>query len=150
MPDNAFQYVIDAKGIMSEADYPYTDGKKTCQYRNSAATAIATGFTNITRGSETDLVAAIASVGPISVGIDSSYETFQLYKDGIYNEPQCSSTFLDEMVLVVGYGENETPYGWTDRQTDCETDRQVEETHRYNGLARKVWTVWPYDFSAPR
>ena len=30
--------------------------------------------------------------------------SFQLYQDGVYYEPQCSSQFLDHGVTAIGYG----------------------------------------------
>lgn len=43
-------------------------------------------------------------VGPVSVAIDASQQSFQLYAGGIYDEPECDPKMLDHAVLVVGYG----------------------------------------------
>lgn len=55
-------------------------------------------------GKEHDLKAAVATVGPISVAVDST--GMELYKGGIYYNKECRvrNKDLDHAVLVVGYG----------------------------------------------
>jgi cathepsin L len=62
------------------------------------------GLVSIPYKDENALQSAIATVGPISVGIDASHSLFQLYRQGVYNEPACSPIQLDHAVTIVGYG----------------------------------------------
>lgn len=105
--DNAFRYIKDNRGIDTESSYPYLAEDEKCHYkpRNSGATD--RGFVDIESGNEQKLKAAVATIGPVSVAIDASHESFQQYSEGVYYEPECSSEELDHGVLVVGYGTDE-------------------------------------------
>lgn len=102
--DNAFKYIKDNHGIDTEASYPYKAEDGKCHYNPSSSGATDRGFVDVESGSEADLKAALATVGPISVAIDASHESFQFYASGVYNEPECDSEQLDHGVLAVGYG----------------------------------------------
>jgi len=107
--DNAFRYVKENRGLDTEKSYPYEAENDKCRYnpRNSGASDV--GFVDIPEGDEKKLKAAVATMGPISVAIDASHESFHLYSEGVYYEPDCSAENLDHGVLIVGYGtESET------------------------------------------
>jgi cathepsin L len=110
--DNAFRYLRVYKDEL-ESSYPYTaeDGL-FCKYQASLGVVGLTGYTDIPRGSEAALLDAAGTIGPISVAIDAGHRSFQLYKSGVYYEPECSSTKLDHGVLVVGYGVYEGEEYW--------------------------------------
>ncbi|XP_060524201.1 cathepsin L [Cylas formicarius] len=102
--DNAFKYIKDNKGIDTEVTYPYLGEDEKCHYNPKDKGATDRGYVDIDSGDEQKLKAAVATIGPISVAIDASHEAFQLYSDGVYSDPECSSEELDHGVLVVGYG----------------------------------------------
>jgi len=102
--DAAFQYIIANGGIDTEASYPYqTASTYDCRYTIANRGATLTKYTDVSSGSETALQTA-ANKTPVSVAIDASHNSFQLYTSGVYYEPACSTSQLDHGVLVVGYG----------------------------------------------
>ncbi|KAM9466200.1 cathepsin L-like peptidase [Clarias gariepinus] len=102
--DWAFLYIIDNNGIDTEESYPYMARNMPCKFNPATVGAICTGSVDINSGDEKALQEAVATIGPISVAIDASHTSFQLYKSGIYDEPACSSSRVNHGVLVVGYG----------------------------------------------
>lgn len=101
--DYAFEYIKDNKGLDTEESYPYEAKDDTCRYNPATKGATDVGFTDIPEGDEEKLTEALANIGPISVAIDAAHPSFQLYKSGVYDEPQCTEN-LDHGVLAVGYG----------------------------------------------
>jgi len=101
---SSFDYIIANKGIDTEESYPYVpqDGT-TCKYDPSNIGATLRSYTNISPGSESDLLAKL-DTAPVSVAIDAGHSSFQFYKSGVYYEPACSSSRLNHGVLAVGWG----------------------------------------------
>jgi len=105
--DQAFQYIIANKGIDTEESYPYQGVQGTCQYNAANSGATLSSFKDIPKGDEATLQTAVTQQ-PVSVAIDASHISFQLYTSGIYYDILCSATRLDHGVLVVGYGTDTT------------------------------------------
>ena len=105
-PYKAFNYTRDNGGIDTEESYPYEAVDGTCRFSNKSIGATVTGYVRIPYANESALLEAVATVGPISVAIDARSDKFQHYSNGVYYNPDCSSSVfdLDHAVLVVGYG----------------------------------------------
>ena len=99
--DYAFQYIIDNKGITTEAAYPYTAADGTCQAKGKPVAATLSGFKDVTPNSETALLTAIVQQ-PVSVAVEADQSVFQFYSGGVMDS-SCG-TQLDHGVLAVGYG----------------------------------------------
>ena len=87
--------------------FSFSFQNEKCSFNKSNVGAGATGYVDVKSGDEDALKVAVATVGPISVAIDALSSSFMMYKDGVYVEPDCSTTFLDHGVLAVGYGTTE-------------------------------------------
>jgi xylem cysteine proteinase len=99
--DYGFQYIIDNKGITTEAAYPYTAADGTCTATGKPVAATITGFKDVPANSETALETAIVTQ-PISVAVEADQSVFQFYTTGVMDS--ACGTALDHGVLAVGYG----------------------------------------------
>lgn len=94
----AILYVIDKNGIDTEYSYPYNEYVRMsflhtvstlnisfvqqymCRFKESTVGGRATGMVRIQSHSETDLKAAVAIAGPVTVGVDHMHSSFQVKK----------------------------------------------------------------------
>lgn len=99
--DQAFQYIIDNKGITTEDAYPYTATDGTCASTGKPVAATLSGFKDVAVNSETALETAIVQQ-PVSVAVEADQSVFQFYSGGVMDS--ACGTQLDHGVLAVGYG----------------------------------------------
>ena len=60
-----------------------------CHSKDVKPVAVLTSYVNVTSGDQNALRAAIATRGPISIGIDASHKSLSFYANGVYYEPKC-------------------------------------------------------------
>jgi cathepsin L len=80
--DYAFEYIKVNNGIDTEISYPYEAADGQCRFKVANVGATDTGSVDIKSKDEAALQQAVATIGPISVAIDASHSSFQLYKTG--------------------------------------------------------------------
>jgi len=97
--DDGFQFIIDNKGICSEASYPYIAADEACK-KTCTNVATITSFKDVPANSETALMAAIVQQ-PVSVAVEADQNSFQFYTGGVMDA--ACGTNLDHGVLAVGY-----------------------------------------------
>lgn len=99
--DYGFKYIMDNKGINSEANYPYKAKDEACNKAlEEHHVATITGFHDVPHGDEAQLIAAIEK-GPVAVAIEADQAGFQHYASGDFSGP--CGTKLDHGVLAVGF-----------------------------------------------
>ena len=98
---NAFEYIIQ-NGLCSDISYPYNGTDGQCQNQTCTKLVHINKYHSVPQNNEEQLEKAV-SRQPVSVAIQANQQSFQLYKKGIYSDPDCGDQ-LDHGVLVVGYG----------------------------------------------
>jgi len=99
--DRAFKY-IEANGLCSEKDYPYTAKDGSCK-KTSCTAQPYTKISSYKDVAHTEAALGAANdIEPVSVAIEADQSGFQLYKSGVF-EGACGKN-LDHGVTLVGYG----------------------------------------------
>jgi len=109
-PTNAFAYVQECGGLMSEEDYPYTAPPAgECQFDASKAKMQVKDIETFPGQSESQMMSAVQQYGPLAIALDAS--KFDFYSGGIMNGDGCYAGSPDHGVAVVGWGvEDGTSY----------------------------------------
>uniref|UniRef100_A0A2D4MU12 Cathepsin L1-like n=1 Tax=Micrurus spixii TaxID=129469 RepID=A0A2D4MU12_9SAUR len=113
---HAFEYVRQNGGIDSEEDYPYQEKDEIrCYYKPETRVGNCTSLVRIPAENEMALEQAVATMGPISLGVDSRSFLFHFYKSGIFASSWCTH-HVNHAMLAVGYGaeqqDNKTTNYW--------------------------------------
>lgn len=109
----AYDYVIkkQKRQFCLESDYVYTAVDGTCQFSQYSPIGSISSHENIPEGDEDYLAAVVEQYGPVSFAIDASNWSFQLYSEGIYDEPNCNPAKFNLDCSCVGFGvEGDTKY----------------------------------------
>ncbi|CAG2178663.1 unnamed protein product, partial [Oppiella nova] len=145
----AFEFIIKEGGLDKEESYPYKGVYHKCSYQAQYSGASITGYANVTSGDEDALQEAIATNGPVVVGIDASLSTFRSYKSGVYNDKKCKNAFRDlhHAVVAVGYGtENGQDYyivknSWATTYGDHGYIKMARNANNHCGIA--TYALYP-------
>lgn len=104
--DEAYKYIKNAGGLMSEADYRYTQNKDTCKFKKSRAIVRVTGWKSAGSTNEETIKKMLINTGPLAVAVNA--DNMQNYQGGIIDESDsiCPSSNINHAILLVGYGED--------------------------------------------
>lgn len=100
--DTAFDFIVQNRGINSEANYPFVGDDGSCNSKKASVSAVKiSGYEDVPRNNEAALLKAVTAQ-PVSVAIDGGDPNFQMYAGGIFTGP--CDTELDHAVTAIGYG----------------------------------------------
>ncbi|XVE63331.1 hypothetical protein DITRI_Ditri07aG0011600 [Diplodiscus trichospermus] len=102
---DAFQYIIQNRGLTTEDNYPYQATQGTCdKVKEKSQAAYISNYVLVPPNNEDELLKAVSNQ-PVAMSIDARALDFRHYKSGIYNG-DCG-TNLNHAVTIVGFGTSE-------------------------------------------
>lgn len=117
----AFNYT-ESSGITLDDSYPYRGSTGTCDQSKIKPVAQNSGYTVLQENNYTDLITAVANVGPVSISVAAGGMGWQLYGGGVYSDSGSIHPFLcnfdmDHAVQLVGYGTDNDKLYWLVRNS---------------------------------
>jgi cathepsin L len=117
--NQAYEWVRDQQQgkYALESDYPYVPVTGICHFDITKGVGTCTGILWVVQGDEDDLAVKCELYGSVSVSIDAGRPSFRVYKKGVYDDPTCSSVWLDHGVGCVGWGTEDGKRYWIVRNS---------------------------------
>jgi len=110
-----FTYIKN-NGLATEANWPYKAITGTCDESAHQKVATVGGCFKLAENNYTDLMTAVATIGPIAVSVDAS--RWSSYAKGIYNGCDTEKDYdIDHAVQLVGYGSENGQDYWIVRNS---------------------------------
>ncbi|XP_017042731.1 procathepsin L [Drosophila ficusphila] len=103
---NTLNYLQHTGGIMRAEDYSYVGKKGRCQFVPELSVVNVTSWAILPVRDEQAIQAAVTHIGPVAISINATPKTFQLYSDGIYDDPSCSAASVNHAMLIIGFGKD--------------------------------------------
>ncbi|XP_026734009.1 cathepsin L1-like [Trichoplusia ni] len=95
-------------GLLTESQYPYVGKRGRCKYDMYRVRARARRWATLPAGDEAAIERTLATIGPLAVAVNAAPFTFQLYRNGVYDDLFCTPWQMNHAMLLVGY----TPEYW--------------------------------------
>jgi len=111
--DSAFNYLIQAGGIVSHNSYPFQGYQGYCRFNRNSIVARLTGYTSAGSTDENVIMAYLYTTGPLYVTMNAS--SLQYYQGGVFNVGYNYCPYgPNHGVTIVGYGTTNTGINyWT-------------------------------------
>jgi len=115
-PYDAYQYVISAGGLETEADYPYSAQDGQCQFNHAEIECPVTKWEYVTQSQDENAMQSfLYSNSPLSVCVDA--ETWQDYTAGVITPDSGCGDSIDHCVQITGWQQMDGMKVWNVRNS---------------------------------
>jgi len=115
-PSTAYRYVIEAGGLESYSDYPYTAEDGRCKFDKSKVVANISSWQWVTRVDDENAMQSFTyTTAPPSICVDAS--TWQYYQGGVITKNDGCGTQLDHCVQLAGWEQKNSMTVWIVRNS---------------------------------